>query len=84
MTKLTLESLVQKGAAGASVSPAIVESRTAPPGGHGYWKAMTVKLNRQQYNALKILGVEQNRTSQDCISEAIDHWIAAQGGRDAT
>lgn len=48
-------------------------------GGQSYWKAMTVKLNRVQYNALKIHGVEQNRTSQDCIAEAVDMWIAAQG-----
>lgn len=82
MSKLTLDSLVQKGSAGASVSPeqaqTRAEPRPAPKGGQSYWKAMTVKLDRAQYTSLKIYGVESNRTSQDCIAEAIDMWIAAQ------
>lgn len=79
MPKLTLDSLVQKGSAGASVSVTKPEDRKpVPPGGQSYWKAMTVKLDRTQYNALKVHGVVQNRTSQDCMSEAIDMWLAYQ------
>jgi hypothetical protein len=84
MSKLTLDSLVQKGSAGASVSSAQIEARAAAPeksipkGGQAYWKAMTVKLDRDQYNALKIHGVVLNKTSQDCISEAVDMWIERQ------
>lgn len=81
MSKITLDSLVQKGSAGASISPVQARARepaTVPPGGQSYWKAMTVKLDRTQYNALKVHGVVQNRTSQDCISEAIDMWLAYQ------
>lgn len=90
---LDLASLVQKGQAIASVSPAQAEARVSnleqqpqiakqpsaiPKGGQSYWKAMTVKLDRTQYNALKVCGVMQNRTSQDCISDAVNLWIAQQ------
>jgi len=53
--------------------------KSQPKGGQSYWKAMTVKLNRDQYVDLKIHGVKLNKSSQDCISEAIDMWLAAQG-----
>jgi hypothetical protein len=52
--------------------------KSQPKGGQSYWKAMTVKLNRDQYVDLKIHGVKLNKSSQDCISEAIDMWLAAQ------
>ena len=52
--------------------------KSQPKGGQSYWKAMTVKLNREQYVDLKIHGVKLNKSSQDCISEAIDMWLAAQ------
>jgi hypothetical protein len=52
--------------------------KSQPKGGQSYWKAMTVKLNRDQYVELKIHGVKLNKSSQDCISEAIDMWLAAQ------
>ena len=53
--------------------------KSQPKGGQSYWKAMTVKLNRDQYVDLKIHGVKLNKSSQDCISEAIDMWLEAQG-----
>jgi len=52
--------------------------KSQPKGGQSYWKAMTVKLGRDQYVSLKIHGAKLNKTSQDCISEAIDLWLAAQ------
>ena len=52
--------------------------KSQPKGGQSYWKAMTVKLNRDQYVDLKIHGVKLNKSSQDCISEAIDMWLEAQ------
>jgi len=56
----------------------ILPEKSQPKGGQSYWKAMTVKLNRDQYVDLKIHGVKLNKSSQDCISEAIDMWLAAQ------
>ena len=57
-----------------------IPEKSQPKGGQSYWKAMTVKLNRDQYVDLKIHGVKLNKSSQDCISEAIDMWLAAQSG----
>lgn len=54
--------------------------QSQPAGGQSYWKAMTVKLTRSQYVQLKIHGVELNKSSQLCISEAIDLWLTAQRG----
>jgi hypothetical protein len=58
--------------------PKPLPEKSQPKGGQSYWKAMTVKLNRDQYVDLKIHGVKLNKSSQDCISEAIDMWLAAQ------
>lgn len=56
----------------------VLPEKSQPKGGQSYWKAMTVKLDRDQYVNLKIHGAKLNKTSQDCISEAIDLWLAAQ------
>lgn len=56
----------------------IFPEKSQPKGGQSYWKAMTVKLDRDQYVNLKIHGAKLNKTSQECISEAIDLWLAAQ------
>ena len=58
--------------------PTPLPEKSQPKGGQSYWKAMTVKLDRDQYVSLKIHGAKLNKTSQDCISEAIDLWLAAQ------
>lgn len=65
----------------APAAPRPLPAKSQPQGGQSYWKAMTVKLNREQYVSLKIHGAELNKTSQDCISEAIDLWLAAQNAQ---
>jgi len=55
-------------------------AKSEPQGSQTYWKSMTVKLNQQQYMDLKIQGVQLNKTSQQCMSEAIDLWLSVQKG----
>ncbi len=40
-----------------------------------YYKAMTVKLNRERYETLKNLGVKLDKKSQEIFIEALDLWI---------
>jgi hypothetical protein len=48
-----------------------------PEGGQAYWKAMTLKLDYDRFVELKHLGVVRNKTSQDCLVEALDLWLDA-------
>lgn len=44
----------------------------APVGGQGYFKAMTLKLDKDRFMRLKQLGLNQNKTSQVLLVEAVD------------
>ncbi len=44
--------------------------------GHSYYKAMTLKLDRDRYIRLKNLGLAKNKTSQMLLIEALDLWLA--------
>ena len=59
-----------KGKAAPSVSQD--EPQAAPAGGQHYWKAMTLKLDRERFVRLKQMGLEQNKTSQALLIEAVD------------
>ena len=40
-----------------------------------YYKALTVKLDRQRYESLKNLGLKLDKKSQEIFVEALDLWI---------
>jgi len=40
-----------------------------------YYKALTVKLDRERYESLKNLGVKLDKKSQEIFVEALDLWM---------
>jgi hypothetical protein len=44
-------------------------------GGSDYYKALTVKLDRERYESLKNLGVKLDKKSQEIFVEALDLWM---------
>lgn len=40
-----------------------------------YYKSLTVKLNRDRYEALKNIGVKLDKKSQEIFVEALDLWL---------
>jgi predicted DNA-binding protein len=43
--------------------------------GEGYFKALTLKLDRGRYERLKAAGYKQGKTSQQILVEALDHYL---------
>lgn len=77
--------LVAKGQAAPAVAAAPAGSspsagpapRQASRGvGAIYYKALTVKLDRRRYEALKALGLKLDKSSQEIFVEALDAYIA--------
>jgi len=52
--------------------PARAVAKIAAP---GYYKALTVKLDRERYEALKTLGVKLDKKSQEIFVEALDLYL---------
>jgi len=50
---------------------------------HDYYKALTVKLDRPRYEALKNAGVKLDKKSQEILVEALDLWLRKQAGGDS-
>lgn len=44
--------------------------------GEGYFKAMTLKIDKSRYTTLKQMGLDQNKTSQQLLTEAVDLLLA--------
>jgi hypothetical protein len=72
---LTFGLVAKKGQA----SPAVtihdtepVATKTAAP---DYYKALTVKLDRERYESLKNVGVKLDKKSQEIFVEALDLWL---------
>ena len=77
MTKpasLTSSLVAKKGMASPTVTHNETASatKTAAP---DYYKALTVKLDRERYGALKNLGVKLDKKSQEIFVEALDMWL---------
>lgn len=69
--------LVKKGEA-APTPPSPARTLVAAPdmaGGTVYYKALTVKLTKERYAALKTAGVVQDKKSQEILVEALDAWL---------
>jgi hypothetical protein len=47
-----------------------------PGAAEDYYKSLTVKLTRERFEAIKGLGMRENKTSQRILVEALDLWLA--------
>lgn len=84
---LTAGLVAKKGEA----SPAtVVAAQPAKPietkvsttgGGRDYYKALTVKLDRDRYESLKSMGVKLDKKSQEIFVEALDLWMKSAAGQ---
>lgn len=60
----------------ASVVPPASADRTEPKSAAAdYYKALTVKLDRDRYESLKNVGVKLDKKSQEIFVEALDLWL---------
>ncbi len=46
-----------------------------------YYKALTVKLDRDRYESLKNMGVKLDKKSQEIFVEALDLWMKSAAGQ---
>ncbi|WP_154048416.1 hypothetical protein [Thiomonas intermedia] len=74
--------LVRKGAAApasqAAAKPAKKPANDVDAGlaGGTYYKALTLKLDRRRYEALKMRGIREDKSSQELLTEALDALLA--------
>ena len=71
---LTGSLVAVKGQAVATVEQTPI--RIEPVEIEGYFKAMTLKIDRQRYRRLKQMGLDLNKTSQQLLTEAVDLLLA--------
>lgn len=69
--------LVAKKGQAVPATPAVIpttqnDSRQKSP---DYYKSLTVKLDRDRYEALKNIGVKLDKKSQEIFVEALDLWL---------
>jgi hypothetical protein len=64
-----------KGHAAPAVTHVHTPRTTEKPTGPDYYKALTVKLDRDRYESLKNLGLKLDKKSQQIFTEALDLWI---------
>ena len=69
--------LVKKGQA-APARPEETAKVQALAGGATYHKALTLKLDRRRYEALKLLGLREDKSSQELLTEALDALLASK------
>ena len=75
---LTAGLVAKKGEAApasAGRSPTAPVAELAPVGGRDYYKALTVKLDRERYETLKNAGIKLDKKSQEIFVAALDLWL---------
>lgn len=70
---LTSGLVAKKGHASPALSPGTKQPASSSA---VYYKALTVKLDKQRYQALKSAGVQLDKSSQDIFVEALDEYLA--------
>lgn len=70
---LTSGLVAKKGQASPAASPSLTKQLADPS--TEYYKALTVKLNKQRYRALKSAGIQLDKSSQDIFVEALDAYL---------
>ena len=73
---LTGSLVAVKGQAVATVEQKPI--RIEPVEIEGYFKAMTLKIDRQRYKRLKQMGLDLNKTSQQLLIEAVDLLLSGK------
>lgn len=72
---LTSGLVAKKGQAAPAVTHEDAGRTTAKTAAPDYYKALTVKLDRERYESLKNLGVKLDKKSQEIFVEALDLWM---------
>jgi hypothetical protein len=75
---LTSGLVAKKGEATPAVTrdPIIATVPKTPPASNvDYYKALTVKLDRERYESLKTMGLKLDKKSQEIFVEALDMWL---------
>lgn len=77
---LTSGLVVKKGQAMPAISSPAISAAPFPPKTQqatatDYYKALTVKLDRERYETLKNAGVKLDKKSQEIFVEALDLWL---------
>ena len=78
---LTSSLMARKGEAMPAIavkSPVVNEPTSAAAkdaAAKDYYKALTVKLDRERYETLKNVGVKLDKKSQEIFVEALDLWL---------
>ena len=68
--------MAKKGEAVPATGDALQTTNpTRSEGRSGYYKALTVKLDRDRYETLKYLGIRLDKKSQTILVEALDEWL---------
>ena len=83
---ITSSLVKKKGEAEPSVGvrgSAVVLPKHAMEKVHDYYKALTVKLDRPRYEALKNAGIKIDKKSQEILVEALDLWLQKQVNGDS-
>ena len=78
---LTADLMARKGQAVPAAAAALaVEAPVAVPSAvASYYKALTVKLDRNRYETLKNAGLKLDKKSQEIFVEALDAYLAKVG-----
>ncbi|PHU99799.1 hypothetical protein [Iodobacter sp. BJB302] len=69
---LTSGLVAKKGLAAPAIATPQHEEKLQPA---TYYKALTVKLDRDRYEALKRAGVKFDKKSQEIFVDALDAWL---------
>lgn len=77
---LTAGLVAKKGeampAGALKLPPAKTAAEEGPPAiGRDYYKALTVKLDRERYETLKNAGIKLDKKSQEIFVAALDLWL---------
>lgn len=84
---LTAGLVAKKGEASPATVVAVPQTQpievkaSATGGGRDYYKALTVKLDRDRYESLKSMGVKLDKKSQEIFVEALDLWMKSGAGQ---
>ena len=77
---LTAGLVAKKGQAMPAAASVAVETPVAAPSAvASYYKALTVKLDRNRYETLKNAGLKLDKKSQEIFVEALDAYLAKIG-----
>ena len=79
---LTSGLVAKKGHASPAVPQVNVTHTVSKTGTPEYYKALTVKLDRERYESLKNLGVKLDKRSQEIFVEALDLWMSKMATRE--